>query len=55
MIVVTPTEHPKLVRNRCVVEVFSGVFAFISDCIGAFVIRLSQISSFFSLSGKYCQ
>ena len=23
---VTPTDHPKSVRNRCVIEVFGGVF-----------------------------
>ena len=26
MTVVTPTDRPKLLRNRCVVEVFGGVF-----------------------------
>ena len=52
--VVTPTDHPKSVRNRCVIELFCGVFVLslypfdISVDVGAFVIGLSQISSFFS-------
>ena len=51
---VTPTDRPKSVRNRCVIEVFGGVFyvvTFLLDfsvSVGAFVIGLSQISSFFS-------
>ena len=52
--VVTPTDRPKSVRNRSVIELFGGVFVF-SFClfdmavgIGAFVKGLSQISSFFS-------
>ena len=28
MTVVTPTDHPKSARNRCVIEVFGGVFVF---------------------------
>ena len=51
--VVTQTDLPKSVRNRCVVEVFGGVFV-LSRCfldfsigVGAFAIGLSQISSFF--------
>ena len=51
---VTPTDRPKSVRNRCVIEVFGGVFV-LSRCfldmsvgVGAFVKGLSQISSFFS-------
>ena len=51
--VVTPTERPKSVRNRCVIEVFSCVFV-LSSCfldfsvgVGALVIGLSQIFSFF--------
>ena len=48
---VTPTDRPKSVRNRCVIEVFSGVFCVVmldfSVSVGAFVIGLSQISSFF--------
>ena len=50
--IVTSTDHPKLVRNRCVIQVFCGVFV-LSRCfsdfsvgIGAFVIGLSHISSF---------
>ena len=54
--VVTPTERPKSVRNRCDIELFSGVlvchFAFsaseFSVGIGDFVIGLNQISSFSS-------
>ena len=52
--IVTPTDRPKSARNRCVIEVFGGVFV-LSLCLldfsvgeGAFVIGLSQISSFFS-------
>ena len=52
--IVTSTDHPKSVRNRCVIEVFGGVFV-LSRCfsdfsvgVGAFVIGLSQISSFFT-------
>ena len=53
MTVVTPTDRPKLVRNRCVIEVFGGVFVLLhcfldfSVSVGAFVIGLSQISSLF--------
>ena len=52
--VVTPTDRPKSVRNRCVIEVFGGVFVLLSCSSdysvggGALIIRLSQISSFFS-------
>ena len=54
MTVVTPTDHPKLVRNRCVIEVFGGVFALFINLklffgIGVFVKGLSQIFFFFSL------
>ena len=52
--VVTPTDRPKSVRNRCVIEVFGGVFV-LSRCVldfsvgvGAFAIGLSQTSSFLS-------
>ena len=50
MAVVTPTDRPKLVRNRCVIEVFvlSRCFLDFSASVWVFVIRLSQISSFFS-------
>ena len=53
--VVTPTDRPKLVCDRCVMEVVDGVFVlslcFLEFYVGvrAFVIGLSQISSFFSL------
>ena len=56
MAIVTPTDRPKSVRNRSVIEVFGGVFV-LSCCfldfpvgVGAFVIGLSQISSFFSIN-----
>ena len=52
---VAPTDRPKSVRNRCVIEVYVGVFLMLSRCVlhfavgaGAFVIGLSQISSVFS-------
>ena len=47
--------RPQTVRNRCVIEVFCGVcelsccFLGVSVAVGAFVIGLSQISSFSSL------
>ena len=50
--VVTPTDRPKSVRNRCVIELFMALFVLslcpfgISVGVGAFVIGLSQISSF---------
>ena len=50
--VVTPTDRPKSVRNRCVIELFCGVFVLslcpfeISVGVGDFVIGLNQISSF---------
>ena len=54
MAIVIPAYRPKSLRNRCVIEVFGGVFV-LSHCfldfsvgVGAFVIGLSQISSFFS-------
>ena len=53
---VTPTDRPKSVRNRCVIKVFGGVFV-LSCClldfslgVGASVKELSQISFFFSLN-----
>ena len=52
---VTPTDRPKSVRNRCLIELFCGVVCVftcpfdISVGVGAFVIRLGQISSFLSL------
>ena len=52
--VVTPNDRPKSVRNRCVIELFVALFV-LSLCpfdnsvaVGAYVIGLSQISSFFS-------
>ena len=59
MAVVTPTDRPKLVCNCCVIEVFDNVFV-LSHCfldfsvgVGAFVIGLSQISSFFSHISRF--
>ena len=52
--VVTPTDRPKSVRNRCVIELFVTLFVLwlcpfdIPAGEGAFVIGLSQISSLFS-------
>ena len=53
MDVVTPTDRLKSARNRCVFEVFGGVFV-LSFCFlnfsvdtKAFVTGLSHISSFF--------
>ena len=56
---VTPTDRPKSVRNCCVIEVFGGVFVCCYDAldfsvgIRAFVLGLSQISSFFSSTKQY--
>ena len=50
--VVTPTDRPKSVRNRCLIELFVALLMlslcpfYISVGVGAFVIGLSQISSF---------
>ena len=54
MAVVTPTDRPKSVRNRCVIEVFVDGFVLpldfsFSDGMEAFNIGLNQISSFLSL------
>ena len=53
--VVTPTDRPKSVRNRCLIELFFVALFVLSLCpfdisvgVGAFVIGLSQISSFLS-------
>ena len=60
MAVVTPTDRPKSVRNRCVIEVFGGVFVFsrffldFSVGDGACVIGLRQISSFLSEEHYTC-
>ena len=57
--VVTPTDRPKSVRNRCVIELSCDVVAFslspfdISIGVWAFVIGLSQISSFFFLHVRH--
>ena len=56
MTVVTPTDRPKSVRNRCVIEVWwlflccHVAFWIFSVFVGACVIGLSQISSCFSSS-----
>ena len=53
--VVTTTDNPKSVRNRCLIEFFVALFVFslcpfdISVGVGAFVIGLGQISTFLSL------
>ena len=52
VVVVTPTDRPKSVHNRCVIEVFGCVFVlslcFLDLSLGvrAFVMGLSQIPSF---------
>ena len=52
--VLTPTDRPKSVHNRCVIELFCGVVCVaawpfdISVGERAFVVGLSQISTFFS-------
>ena len=56
--IVTPTDRPKSVRNRSVIELFVALFVMsfcpfdISVGVGAFVIGLNQISSFFSYDEK---
>ena len=57
MAVVTPTDHPKSVPNRCVIQLLMAflccdVALDFSVGVGAFVIGLSQISFFFSSSRK---
>ena len=53
---VTETDRPKSVRNRCSIELFVALFVLslcpfdISVGVGAFVIGLGQISSFLSLN-----
>ena len=53
--VVTPTDRPKSARNRCLIELFVAFFVLslspfdISVGVGAFIIGLSQTSSFLSL------
>ena len=54
--IVTPTDRPKSVRSRCVIEVFGGVFVVspyfldFSGGLWAFVIGLNQICFFFACS-----
>ena len=59
MAIVTQTDRPKSVRNRCVIEVFGSVFrvatllfVFFSVGLGAFVIGVSQFFSIFPLYWK---
>ena len=53
MTVVTPTDRPKSIPIRCAIGVFFGVFVVSLDVfasfygMGAFIIGLSQTSSFF--------
>ena len=56
---VPPTDRPKSVRNRCLIELFCGVVCVVS-CpfdisvgVGTFVIGLGQISSFLSQKQMY--
>ena len=57
MAIVIPTDRPKVVRNRCVIEVFGGVFVLshffleFSIGLGAFVIGVRPLP--FSLSDGY--
>ena len=57
--VVTPNDCPKNVRNRCVNELVMALLVLslcpfdISVGVGAFVIGLSQISSFFSSNNLF--
>ena len=52
--VITPTDRPKSVRNRCLIELFCYVVCVValpfdsSVGVGAFVIGLGHISSFLS-------
>ena len=60
MAAVTRTDRPKSVRNCCLIELFVALFVLsfcpfdISVGLGAFVIRLGQISSFLSLRLTMC-
>ena len=54
MTVVTPTDRPKSVRNRCVIEVFAGGVFVLSICFRIFcwyrgLRQRSEFSFFFSL------
>ena len=57
---VTPTDRPKSIRNRCVIELFVALFVLslcpfdISVGDGVFFIGLSQISYFLSSSVQLC-
>ena len=57
---VTPTDRPKSVCNRCLIELFCGVVCVvtcpfdISVGVGAFVIGLGQIFSFLSFVFTIC-
>ena len=54
VVVVTPTDPSKSVHYRCIIKLFVALFVLsfcpfdISVGVGAFVIGLSQITSFFS-------
>ena len=54
MTVATPTDRHKSARNHCEIDFYGGVFVLscffldFSEGVGASVIGLSQISSFFS-------
>ena len=56
--VVTPTDRPKSISNRCLIEHFVALFVLslcpfdISVGVGALVVGLSQISAFLSLSSS---
>ena len=57
--VITPTDRPRSVRNRCVIKVLVVFFVLSRFCfdfyvsVGAFVKGLSKISSFFPLNNQY--
>ena len=58
MTVVSPNDRPKSVRNHCVIEIIGCVFVLsigsrIFCWYTGFVIRLSQISFFFSAIRKH--
>ena len=57
---VTPTDRPKLVRNRCVIEVFGGVFyvvtmffGFFCGCMGVCHRTESDLFLFVFTAGQY--
>ena len=55
MAIVNLTDRPKLVRNRCVIEVFGSIFVLshclfdFSDGVGAFVIDRTESDRFLFL------